>query len=136
MDAAAVFDGAGRADMDAPVPWDAETSDASVTVVRLLEIEQKVFAVNCTFSVCHGGGNPQKGMGLEAPTFKTLVSVPSTEVPGKMRISPGKPDESYLLEKIERDSPTFGKRMPPDQPLDPATTQLIRAWIQQGASNN
>jgi hypothetical protein len=61
---------------------------------------------------------------------------PQTEIPGRLRVAPGDPDSSYLLEKIERATPTSGKRMPPEQPLDPRDIDTVRAWILQGAKDN
>lgn len=113
--------------------------DASVPVVtvRLSDVERRLFATSCsTFSVCHGDGSPQKGMSLVAPTYATLVSQPSTEVPTRLRVVPGDPARSYLFEKISTDTPASGKRMPPDQPLDPAAIALVKAWIEQGARDD
>jgi hypothetical protein len=110
--------------------------DGFVAPIHLSDIEQQVFAVSCVFSVCHGLVSPQRGLSLVAPTFDTIVGKPSTEVPDKMRVAPGHPDRSYLLEKLERETPTDGKKMPPDQHLDAATIQMVRTWIEQGAKND
>jgi hypothetical protein len=75
-------------------------------------------------------------MSLVAPTHKTIVGQPSTGVPGRVRVAPGDPEASYLFEKISRDRPTKGKRMPPNQPLDPERIALVRAWIALGAMDD
>lgn len=113
---------------------DATLPDAKM--VRLQDIEQNIFATNCVFSVCHGSDSPQRGMSLVAPTYLSLVGVPAQQLASKLRVSPGSPEQSYLLEKVESPSPASGKRMPPDQPLDPSDIAMIRTWIEQGALDN
>jgi hypothetical protein len=103
---------------------------------RLSAIETEIFAHNCTLSSCHGAVSPQEGMSLVAPTHATLTSVPSTEVPGMVRIAPGDPDGSYLLQKISSATPIDGVRMPPDQPLPDSKIEAIRLWIAAGAQDD
>jgi hypothetical protein len=71
-----------------------------------------------------------------SPTHATLIGVPSTEVPDMMRIAPGNPDASYLLQKISSTTPLDGVRMPPDQPLPTNKIEAIRLWIAAGAQND
>jgi hypothetical protein len=62
-----------------------------------------------------------------------LVNVPSTEVPSLMRIEPGNPDESYLVQKIEGTA-SVGGRMPLGGPeLSDEAIAAIRQWITDGA---
>ena len=103
---------------------------------RLSAIETEIFARNCTFSSCHGASAPQMGMSLVAPTHAAISGVPSTEVPAMMRVAPGDPDASYLLQKITSATPLDGVRMPPDQPLPPHKIEAIRLWIAAGAQND
>lgn len=60
------------------------------------------------------------------------VGVASTEVPGRLRISPGAPEASVLYLKLTP-TPPSGARMPLGGSLDAASIQTIRDWIQQGA---
>ena len=71
-----------------------------------------------------------------APAAGALIGVASTEVPTLMRVAPGDPDASYLLQKLERAMPAVGVRMPPDQPLAPNKIEAIRQWIAAGAQDN
>lgn len=119
----AVGAGCGEGEAPAPIP------------PHLSSIETAIFAHNCTFSSCHGAA-PEKGMSLVAPTYATLIGVASTEVPTMMRIAPGDPDGSYLLQKISSPTPLDGVRMPPDQPLAPHKIEAIRLWIAAGAQND
>jgi hypothetical protein len=103
---------------------------------HLSAIETEIFARNCTFSSCHGATSPEKGMSLVSPTYATLSGVASTEVPAMMRIAPGDPAGSYLLQKISSATPLNGVRMAPDQPLPAYKIEAIRLWITAGAPND
>ena len=103
---------------------------------RLSAIETEIFAHNCTLSSCHGAQSPQEGMSLVSPSHAALSGVPSTEVPTLMRVAPGDPDGSYLLQKIASTTPQDGVRMPPDQPLPPHKIEAIRLWIAAGAQDD
>jgi hypothetical protein len=103
---------------------------------RLSAIETEIFARNCTFSSCHGASAPQQGMSLVPPAHAAISGVPSTEVPSMMRVAPGDPDASYLLQKITSAAPVDGVRMPPDQPLAPHKIEAIRLWIAAGAQDD
>ena len=116
--------GCGGGDASEPIP------------PHLSAIETEIFAHNCTLSSCHGAVSPQEGMSLVSPTQATLIGVPSTEVPDMVRIAPGNPDGSYLLQKISSTTPLDGVRMPPDQPLPANKIDAIRAWIAAGAQND
>ena len=103
----------------------------------LSAIQAKIFTPNCaSFSSCHGGASPQEGMSLVAPAAGAIIGVASSEVPTSMRVAPGDPDASYLLQKLERTMPAMGVRMPPDQPLASNKIQAIRMWIAAGAHDD
>jgi hypothetical protein len=54
---------------------------------------------------------------------------------GMTLVVPGDPGQSLLYLKVSTDTPPCGKRMPAvGAPLDPAQVDLIRAWIEGGAS--
>ena len=79
-------------------------------------------------------------MSLEAgSSFSNLVNVPSTEVPSRLRVNPGNPDDSYLIIKIvENDPRRVGSRMPLIGPpfLDEDVIEVIKRWIAEGAQDN
>jgi hypothetical protein len=83
---------------------------------------------------CHGGAGAPQGLRLDAEnSYDALVGVPSSEVPGLLRVEPGDPDSSYLVQKLEGRA-SVGGRMPLGQPALPdATILVIRQWIQDGA---
>ena len=102
------------------------------------EIQAAVFGPTCGTAGCHtgGGGMLPAAMNLTSAqaSFDNLVNMPSLEAPGAIRVIPGDPDNSYLVQKLEGTA-AVGERMPfgsPD-PLDPAVIASIRQWISDGA---
>ena len=99
---------------------------------------QAIFTNNCTSSGCHTSENeatPAANQDLtrgNAPP--NTIAVRSIELPNVFRINPGRPDESYLVEKISSDNPTVGARMPlGGNPLSDTDIETIRNWILDGA---
>ena len=95
-------------------------------------IQEHVFTPVCT--VCHAGGAAPQGLRLDAAnSHAMLVGVPSNEVSSVLRVAPGRPDDSYLIQKLEGRA-AVGARMPLGGPyLDSATITVIRQWIAAGA---
>jgi len=108
----------------------------------------------CTLSFCHSNTapnlpklGPSNGMvdaaGLEA--IRNALLAASTQVPALKIVSPGKPEESYLMNKIDgtlscmgfscQTAAGCGERMPQLlPPLDTEKINKIRDWIKQGAA--
>ena len=104
---------------------------------------QPIFSGSCAFSGCHGtSANPaSKPMMLSAgEAYDNIVEVTAAELPSMFRITPGSPDESYLIHKIQgtqSDVGGAGARMPRGgSPLSQATIDLIRRWVVEGANRN
>jgi len=95
-------------------------------------IQDHVFTPICT--VCHAGGGAPQGLRLDATnSYALLVGVPSIEVPSILRVKPGDPDNSYLIQKLEGHA-AVGAQMPyGEPPLPAATIAVIRQWIVDGA---
>jgi hypothetical protein len=109
---------------------------------------------SCTLSVCHSdkAPNPPKlgpstgtvdAAGLEAIRNSLLGA--STQVPSLKLVSPGKPEESYLMNKIDgtfgcmgfkcQTAAGCGERMPQLLPaLAEDKINKVRDWIKQGAA--
>jgi hypothetical protein len=88
---------------------------------------------------CHNAiGARTNGMNLTGETaYATLVHVPSVGKPSAIRVVPGDPDASYLIQKIEGSPGIVGVRMPQRPPyLTPGQIAIIRRWIELGAPNN
>lgn len=111
-----------------------ESSSGAVSP-DLQSIQANVFTPIC--SKCHIGASAPEGLQLDAAhAYDDLVDVPSTEVPSLLRVKPGDPDNSYLVQKIEGAPGIEGSQMPlGETPLPAATIAAIRQWITDGAPN-
>ncbi|HEY7170726.1 MAG TPA: hypothetical protein VH417_07760 [Vicinamibacterales bacterium] len=90
---------------------------------------------------CHNANGQRftAGLSLEhAVAYDQLVNVSSTERPGVMRVTPGNPDASYIVHKVEGQSGIVGRRMPYNGPpyLTDGQIQILRRWIAIGAPRN
>src|SRR5262245_20381577 len=96
------------------------------------EIQDTVFTPICT--QCHVGANAPQGLRLDAAnSYAMLVNTASNEVPTLLRVDPGNPDQSYIVQKISGTA-AVGGRMPLGQaPLPQDRIDLIRQWIAAGA---
>jgi hypothetical protein len=100
----------------------------------LASIQANVFSVSCAIPGCHGGGTVQFGLRLD-PGFSAanLINVASPRDASLIRVVPGNPDASFLIQKLEG-TQTLGDRMPQFGPfLSQATVNTIRQWILDGA---
>ncbi len=104
---------------------------------RLAVIQDTVFTPRCAYEGCHGA-LPSEGLSLvEGDSFASLVGVPSTQLPGVMRVDPYSPETSLLYDKLIHDPPAVGRRMPAGlPPLEGESTALIEAWIRAGAPSD
>jgi len=98
------------------------------------EIQAAVFTPTCAVSGCHTGSGAPEDLQLdEANSYTLLVGVASNEDAGVLRVSPGDPDNSYLIQKLEG-SASVGGQMPLNgTPLSQANIDSIRQWITDGA---
>ena len=115
--------------------------------VTFASIQQDIFSttdsagragcINCHTNA--GGRTPAAGMNL-GPGFAydNIVNRASTGKPGAIRVIPGDPDNSYLVQKIEGAPGIVGQRMPRTGGpyLTPGQITVIRRWIREGAKNN
>jgi hypothetical protein len=70
-------------------------------------------------------------------SFASLVAARSLEQPALLRVAPGDPASSYVIQKLEGAAGISGARMPFGGPfLDQATTDEVKSWIAAGAPNN
>ena len=119
------------------------SADVPVTVenavtVTLGQLQTQIFD-DC--SGCHSGptsGSLPSGMDLSSAnnSFNSLVNVSSIQVGSLNRVTPGDPDNSYLVQKLEGTA-AMGGRMPQGGPfLDQETIDMVRQWITDDALNN
>jgi hypothetical protein len=103
-----------------------ETTDAS----------GRLACTNCHSNV---GRNPSGGMNLLAGlSYAAIVGVASTGKPGAVRVIPGDPENSYIIDKLEGRSTIAGVRMPRGNGpfLTDGQILVIKRWIALGAPNN
>jgi len=98
---------------------------------------QPLFNSRCV--ACHQGVG-DAGLSLEpGKAHAGLVNVASTQSP-LVRVSPGNPEQSYLLNKLtgtQLQVGGSGARMPfGSSALSESQIDLVRSWISQGAQNN
>jgi hypothetical protein len=95
-------------------------------------IQDNVFTPICT--ACHAGATAPQGLRLDAAnSYALLVGVASQENPSLQRVTPGDPNNSYLIKKLEGTA-SVGGRMPLNgTPLPQADIDVIRQWITDGA---
>ena len=99
----------------------------------LSSIQANVFTPIC--AECHFPAGPAP-MPLDSAdaSYANLVGIDSFCPPG-LRVAPGDPDASHLVEKIEGQQGFCGDRMPPPPRSMLAAEQIeaIRQWIADGA---
>ncbi len=98
------------------------------------EIQANVLTPTCAGPGCHVRAGAPQGLRLdETNSFAMLVGVASSEVPTVLRVAPGDPNNSYLIQKLEGTA-SAGEQMPMGvPPLAQSTINVIRQWIIDGA---
>ena len=92
--------------------------------------------VACTGCHTSTGRNPSGGLNLNHDiAYEQLVNMASRGKPSAVRIVPGNPDASYLVQKVEGASAIVGRRMPfSGEPyLTTGQILILRRWIAIGA---
>jgi len=109
-------------------------------------IQSEVFEANdsagrtaCT--QCHSstGRTPSGGMDLNhGVAYDQLVNVAVRGKPGAIRVIPGDPENSYLIQKLEGAPSIVGRRMPNNGPpyLSDGQILILKRWIAIGAPRN
>lgn len=87
-------------------------------------IHAAIIAPSCATSSCHSDRVETAGIALDDPdvAYEALL--------GRLYVTPGDPGSALiqLLEGVEV------RRMPPDAPLPQADIDLVRTWIEDGAT--
>jgi len=99
-------------------------------------IANQIFVPYCVS--CHSGGNAALGLDLNPEfAFKELFEKASTQKKTMLLVDPEKPDDSYLIRKLEGGPQIVGRQMPRNRPSRPqAEIDIIRAWITSGAKED
>lgn len=119
-----------------PTPSSTPTFNPDAT---LAQIQAMIFTPSCAIAPCHDSVSRQGDLVLvDGQSFAELVEVEPFNIParedGLLRVTPGDPDASFLVIKLEDPPLEYGSRMPMiGPPLTPTQIQLVRDWIAQGA---
>ena len=96
----------------------------------------RVACVGCHTST---GRNPSGGLNLNHDVaYEQLINLASRGKPSAVRVVPGNPDASYLVQKLEGAADIAGRRMPfSGAPfLTDGQILILRRWIAIGAPRN
>jgi len=116
-----------------------ESSEPTLEAIR-----SDIFAQSCGFGSCHGGPTPAARLDLRSDDVcGALVGQSSCLFPNKMLVVPGKPELSFLIDKLtgarldgmpKRDCADSNEPMPFGAPrLAPEKLARIEEWIRAGA---
>ncbi len=99
---------------------------------------QDIFPASCATNGCHKGAQAREELDLtEGNAHYAIVGVPANQCDdGRLRVAPGDPWNSYVLDKILGTDLCFGTRMPKLQALPGSDAQVIADWICGGALEN
>ncbi len=127
-------------------------TDLTTPVEKFSTNVMEIFFENCGSATCHGATSPTGGLMLgstvseAAATYDGLVNVASDELVTMPYVTPGKPEQSYIMHKLDGDQCYYdeqcaGHKCLASMPnlgttLPPATRDIVRRWIAQGAMNN
>jgi len=115
------------------------SAPSTPTVSFATQIQAQILNPACTACHTDDGRTPSSNLNLKSGvSISNLVNVASVGKAGAVRVIPGNPSGSYLIQKLEGAADIVGLRMPRNGPPYLTTDQvaLIRQWIQNGAPNN
>ena len=127
----------GLSTIAGPTP-DLEPTFASVQA-NIFELTDSAGRNACTNCHTNVGRTPAGGLNLlHDAAYDQLVNVTSTQVPSLKRVTPGDPEASYLVHKIEGRPGIVGTRMPRNGPpfMTDGQILILKRWIELGAPRN
>ena len=112
---------------------EAPTTPQGETAPTLVDLQVQLFTPSCSFTSCHGGANPKRDLDLSSveASMAALVGVAGS-VPGSVRVVPGDPGASLLVQVLEG-AVADVRQMPPDFPMEGALIEGVREWVLTGA---
>jgi hypothetical protein len=106
---------------------------------EIFETTDSAGRVACTGCHTSTGRNPSGGLNLNHDVaFDSLVNVAARGKPTAIRVIPGDPENSYIVQKVEGRSDIVGRRMPfSGEPfLTAGQVLILKRWIEIGAPRN
>lgn len=118
-----------------PTP-DLEPTFASVQsqIFETTDVAGRQACVSCHTNV---GRTPSGGLNLaHVVAYDQIVNMTSARKPGAIRVIPGDPDNSYLVQKLAGSAGIVGVRMPQSGPpyLTDGQILILKRWIALGAA--
>jgi hypothetical protein len=100
---------------------------------------QPIFDRSCNSNTCHGGARGAGDLPLErGRAYDALVNAPASRCnDGRLRVVPGRPELSYLIDKLEGHNLCAGGQMPLRAPaLSTSEIAIVQGWICAEALDN
>ena len=104
--------------------------EENIKMISYNRLQQQLFNLKCV--ACHGGANfTAAGLNLtESRSYGKLVNVSSTVEDSKLRVHPGMPSKSFLLEILmDRDAAGTDHT----EMVDSDDVNLVKLWIEAGS---
>lgn len=104
-----------------------------------------ILSESCALTACHAAKQSNLGIHItyDAALVYSELQKESPTVPGLKFVVAGKPDESFVMAKMDGTHGKLpacasgcGKEMPPDDMLPQAKRDVVRKWIENGAKND
>ncbi len=125
-----------------PSPTATVTAEVTPSQSSFRRLQEELFRPRCAVAFCHDSTTRASGLDLTNP-YPALVGVLPTNTEareaGWLRVTPGRPEASFLLTKVKLTSfdPRWGSPMPLSGPrLDTPWLEALTAWIERGAPND
>jgi hypothetical protein len=132
---------ADLADVDFPTDAAISPDDGAEAGPRLMAAVAAAVIPSCATSGCHDAVTQEHGMDLSTEqsihlAWVRIRGLDHCSNAARVRVVPGRPDQSYVFDKITMTpSCDLGQRMPPPpkEMLSAVQIEAIRAWIAAGA---
>lgn len=106
---------------------------------NIFELTDSAGRNSCTSCHTNVGRNPAGGLNLlRDVAYDQLVNVSSIQVSSLKRVTPGDPQASYLVHKVDGRAGIVGTRMPRNGPpfMTDGQVLILKRWIELGAPRN
>ena len=120
-----------------PTP-DLEPTFSSIQA-NIFELTDSAGRNACTSCHTNVGRNPAGGLNLlHDAAYDQLINVSAIQVPALKRVTPGDPQASYVVHKVEGRAGIVGTRMPRNGPpyMTDGQVLILKRWIELGAPRN
>jgi len=106
---------------------------------NIFELTDSAGRNSCTSCHTNVGRNPAGGLNLlRDVAYDQLVNVSSIQAPALKRVTPGDPQASYVVHKVDGRAGIVGTRMPRNGPpyMTDGQVLILKRWIELGAPRN